>query len=261
MRKKLIKKLKTLGFASLSTILFFALWYAASAAGLLDRGIIPDPVSVLEGLFVNLFTTDLFRTHIAITLQRAFLGFLLALAVGVGAGFALGGVLKKIKPGVLPLLHFLEKMNPLALFPVFMLFWGIGETSKVLLLFWVAVWPILFHTIEGLQNVESALPKSARAMGAGKGVTFGKVLIPAASPDIFAGIRLGVQVSFIFVISVEILSSSAGLGWFINNARHQYNLPNVYSGVLLVAIIGIIICRILGAIEKKAFAWKEQAVQ
>ena len=260
MRKKLLKKLKTLGFASLSTVLFFVLWYAASATGLLNRGIIPDPISVLQRLFVNLFTTDLFRIHIALTIQRAFLGFLLALVVGVGAGFMLGGILKEIKPCVLPILHFLEKMNPLALFPVFMLFWGIGEVSKMLIIFWVAVWPILFHTLEGLQNVEPVLPKSARAMGAGKGVTFRKVLIPAASPDIFAGIRLGIQISFIFVISVEMLSSSAGLGWFIKNARNQYNLPDVYSSVLLVAIIGIVLGKILEIIEKKAFAWKESAL-
>lgn len=255
------KKGMEIGYGSLSTILFFVVWYLASVTKLLNPGIIPDPISVISRLFTNLFKGNLFTTHVILTFQRAGWGFIAALVVGLLLGFSLESLLKKISPGIIPVMQLFEKMNPFALFPVFMLFFGIGELSKILIIFWVAVWPIAFHTISGLQNVDPILIKSAKAMGAAKRVIFGKVIVPAALPDIVTGIKFGALIAFTFVVSVEMLSSSAGLGWFIAEAKHQYNLPNIYSGVLIVAILGIMISRLLCKIEQHLFIWKAKSIQ
>jgi NitT/TauT family transport system permease protein len=178
----------------------------------------------------------------------------------VALGFLLSFLPLKIRLVCLPIFQFFEKLNPLALFPVFMLFFGIGETSKVLIIFWVCVWQVAFHTLDGLLNVDPILIKSARAMGAAKTTVFYKVFVPAALPDIFGGVKFGAQTSFVFIVSVEMLSSSAGLGWFINNAKHAYNLNNLYAGALIVAIIGIFISKILSRIESSLFSWREKVI-
>ncbi|MFV0529358.1 MAG: ABC transporter permease [Lachnospiraceae bacterium] len=255
------KKIKAVLFGSLSTILFLLAWYLLAVTGILNTGIIPDPISVIGRLFTNLFTTDLFMTHIVLTLRRAALGFISAFVGGLAGALLISTVFKRQLDGILPIFHFLEKLNPLALFPVFMLFWGIGETSKILIIFWVAVWPVTFHTIDGIRNVDAGLLKSARAMGASGRAAFFKVTLPAALPDIFVGVKLALQIAFMFIISIELLSSSAGLGWFLLNARLQYNLPNVYSSVILVGIVGIIIDVLCNVLWKKLFKWKEEVIK
>jgi NitT/TauT family transport system permease protein len=252
-----LRKLKAFGFSGLSTLLFFALWFLLSAAGLLDSGLIPGPVAVIRRLFENIFTTDIIRVHLLLSARRAFIGFAAALAVGLALGFLFGGIARRAKPIAVPVFQFFEKMHPIAMFPIFVFFWGIGETGKVAIIFWVCVWPILFHTMDGLRNVDPALVKCAGTMGETRIMTFFRVSIPAALPDIFGGVRFAVQMAFLFVVSVEMLSSTAGLGWVIDNSKHSYNLPDLYSTIILVAILGIAVSRLLGAAEKRIFVWKE----
>jgi NitT/TauT family transport system permease protein len=255
-----MKKCRAFAFASLSTIGFFLVWFLASAAGILDAGLIPGPVTVIRRLFVNLFTTDILSHHLLLSVRRASIGLAAALVAGLGLGFFFGGIAKRAKPVAVPVFQFFEKMHPLAMFPIFMFFWGIGETSKIMIIFWVCVWPIFFHTLDGLRNIDPILVKSARAMGEAPAPTFFRVRVPAALPDIFGGIKFAVQMAFLFVVSVEMLSSTAGLGWFIDNAKHSYNLPNLYSTIILVAILGIAISRLLGVAEKRLFSWKERSL-
>jgi NitT/TauT family transport system permease protein len=255
-----ISKLKKTAFKSLSTLLFFALWHAASVAGILDEGLIPGPVGVIKRLFVDIFAGDLLSKHIALSFKRAGEGFLASLAGGVLLGFLLKCLPERVRAVFMPVLQMFEKLNPLALFPVFMLFFGIGEASKVMIIFWVAVWQVAFHTLAGLLGVDQDLVKAARAMGAGRAAVFWKVYVPAALPDIFNGVKFGAQIAFVFVVSVEMLSSSAGLGWFINNAKHVYNLFDLYTGVIITAVLGILISKILTFIENRLFSWKERAI-
>ncbi|MDR1482557.1 MAG: ABC transporter permease [Synergistaceae bacterium] len=254
-------KLKKTAFKSLSTLLFFALWHAASVTGILDEGIIPGPIGVIKRLFVDIFAGDLFTKHIILSFKRAGEGFLASLIGGASLGFFLKVLPERARAALMPVLRMFEKLNPLALFPVFMLFLGIGEGSKVMIIFWVAVWQIAFHTLAGLLDVDQDLVKAARVMGAGRVGVFWKVCIPAALPDIFNGVKFGAQIAFIFVVSVEMQSSSAGLGWFINNAKHIYNLFDLYAGVIVVALLGVFIGKILALVEDRLFSWKERAIR
>lgn len=256
-KNRTIFKIGKLIFSTLSTILFFIIWYFATATGILDTGIIPEPLKVFSQLVTNIFKGNLL-SHTLLTFKRAIVGFCVALIVGLLAGFFLAAISKKLRSYVIPILQFFEKLNPFALFPLFMLFFGIGEVSKVIIIFWVAVWPIIFHTIAGVEGVDQLLRKSARTIGASPRTEFFKVILPAALPDIITGIKFSAQIAFTLVISAEMLSSSAGLGWFISIAKTQYNLPNLYGGTIFVAALGIIINKILNMLETKLFVWKEK---
>ncbi|AJG97317.1 ABC transporter permease [Clostridium beijerinckii] len=256
-KNKVISKIGKLIFSTLSTAAFFVIWYLATSTGILDTGIIPEPLKVFNQLATNIFKGDLL-SHTLLTFKRAIIGFFVALIVGLLIGFFLASISKKLRNYVIPILQFFEKLNPFALFPLFMLFFGIGEFSKVIIIFWVAVWPIIFHTIAGVEGVDKLLIKSARTIGASPKTEFFKVILPAALPDIITGIKFSAQIAFILVISAEMLSSSAGLGWFISIAKTQYNLPNLYGGTLFVAALGITINKILNILESKLFVWKEK---
>ena len=144
-----------------------------------------------------------------------------------------------------------------------MLFFGIGDESKVAIVFWVVVWQIAFHTLAGIENVDREIIKGAKAMGTNRRELLLKVILPASLPEVYNGLKLGVQMSFLFIVSVEMLSSSnlfPGLGGFIMEAKKAYNLPNVYSGIILTAIIGIVLTKILDLIGEKLFAWKQKAI-
>jgi len=117
----------------------------------------------------------------------------------------------------------------------------------------------VFHTADGFKNIDKLLLKSARTMGASTWIEFYKVKIPAALPDIITGIKFSSQIAFTLVISAEMLSSTAGLGWFISIAKTEYNLPNLYGGAILVAVLGIILNKILSIIEKNLTSWKQEA--
>jgi NitT/TauT family transport system permease protein len=156
-----------------------------------------------------------------------------------------------------------EKLNPLALFPLFMLFFGIGDESKAAIVFWVVVWQIAFHTLAGLENVDKEIIKGAKAMGTNRVAMLCKIVFPASLPEVYNGLKLGVQMAFLFIISVEMLSSSnlfPGLGGFIMESKKAYNLPNVYAGIILTAIIGIVLTKILDLIGERLFVWKQKAV-
>ena len=204
---------------------------------------------------------DLVKVHVLPTVVRAFLGFLLAAGVGFTLALLLESLLKRVRFVVVPVMRFLEKLNPIALFPVFMLFWGIGDVSKIMLIFQVVVWIIALHTMSAIETVDPVLIQSGRSMGAKGPLLFWKVILPAAAPEIFHGIRLGLSIAFVFIISVEILSSSRGLGWFLNNAKNQYNLPNLYSTVLLMALIALALNLLLSGIERRGFLWKQDGIR
>jgi NitT/TauT family transport system permease protein len=248
--------------ASVLTVALFVAWHIAIATGAIDNGILPAPLDVLKRLWENVIQPDFWQRTLFLTAKRALGGLAISVAVGIFIGVSLATYLKFVKEYIMPLLHLFEKLNPLALFPLFMLFFGIGDESKAAIVFWVVVWQIAFHTLAGIENVDKEIIKGAKAMGTNRAALLLKVVLPASLPEVYNGLKLGVQMAFLFIISVEMLSSSnlfPGLGGYIMESKKVYNLPNVYSAIIITAGTGIVITKILDLIGEKLFAWKQKA--
>ncbi|WP_051461067.1 ABC transporter permease [Ruminiclostridium josui] len=255
-------RLKNLISASFLTIVLFVVWHIAIVTGAIDNGILPAPLDVLKRILINIQQPDFWQKTLFLTVKRGLKGFTISATVGIFIGVSLATYLKFAKEYIMPLLHLFEKLNPLALFPLFMLFFGIGDESKAAIVFWVVVWQIAFHTLAGIENVDKEIIKGAKAMGTNRVVLLLKVILPASLPELYIGFKLGVQMSFLFVVSVEMISSSnlfPGLGGFIMESKKAYNLPNIYSGIIITAIIGIVLTKILDLIGEKLFDWKQKA--
>ncbi|KZX10779.1 ABC transporter permease [Methanobrevibacter filiformis] len=197
------------------------------------------------------------QINILSSLWRVFTGFGLALLVALPLGFLLGGFFKNFEKAVNPLLQILSQANPFTLFPIFIVFLGIGELSKITIIYWVTQWPILLNTITGISNVDPVLVKMAKSSGISKFSIFTKVLIPASLPTVFTGIRMGSVFAFFMLIGAEMLGSTSGLGYMIMQAQMVMQIPKMWAGIVTVAIFGILINYLILYLEKRVSVWKQ----
>lgn len=258
-RKKILSKLIFYYRKSVAVILFVVLWEVAPKLGLVNRTFIPPLSEVLVMLWEMLVTGRL-HIHLLLSLQRALLGFSTASLVGLPLGFLLGGWFKRFEEYLNPLLNILSQVNPFSVFPVFVLLFGIGEIAKVAIIFWVCVWPILLGTINGVKNIDPILVKAAVGMGTKKIVLFWKIVLPGAAPGIFAGLKQGAGISFFMLIAAEMIGASAGLGFLVLNAQHNFQIKRLFVAVITIALLGRFIIWAINMLEKKIITWKEETV-
>lgn len=257
---KSLEKIKSIGYGSLSILLFLALWEVLVDVKVLNGVIVPSPMKVIRAV-VEMVRSGLLFNHASVSLQRAGYGFSLSFVIAIPLGFLMGGLFKKLGEVLIPLFKLMEKINPFALFPVFMMLLGITETSKIAMIFWVSQWPIFFNTLVGIRSIDPLLIKSARSMGAGSRTVFFKVILPAALPNIFTGLKVGAQVAFFVVVSAELLGSSRGLGYLIFYSMGSYMIPQLFGAAICISILGVIINKIFALLEKRFLVWKEAAFE
>lgn len=235
-------------------LLFFSLWELLPRIGLVSSAFLSPPSDVLAAI-VKLVQTGQLNKHIIASLQRSLAGLTLAVFFGVGLGLLMG-VVRRFEAFVDPLLQLFRQVSALALFPVFLLFFGIGEASKIAIIFWAAFWPVLLNTISGVKQVEKLLIHSALSMGASRGFIFFKVILPAAAPSIFTGIRLAGAYSITALVAAEMIGSHAGLGFLTLNSQEIFQIPSMYAGIVLLAVLGLALNYVLALLEKRLTRWR-----
>ena len=208
--------------SSVGIVLFLALWEALPQLGVVNPGYLSPPSAVLGAVLDLASSGDLLK-HLQASLLRSFAGLLLAIACGVSLGLVMGWF-ARVESVLDPLLQFFRQTSALALFPVFILFLGIGELSKIAIIFWASFWPILLSTISGVKQVDGLLINSALSMGANRWFLFTKIVLPAASPSIFTGIRLAGAYCITALVAAEMIGAHSGgrvhtpFGWSLVSA-------------------------------------------
>ena len=235
-------------------LLFFAVWEALPRLGLIDPLFLPTFSTTLKTL-INLTVSGQLLLHVVISLQRAAAGFGLSLLVAVPFGFLMGYYIKFERYTDL-LIQSLRNVSTFALLPIFLLLLGLGETSKIAIIFYGASWQILMNTISGVKSVDPIYIKAARSMGVSDWDLFRKVILPASIPSIVIGARLGAKIALMVVIAAEMIGAKSGLGFFIQNAQFNFMVPEMYAGILALAIVGLVVNYILVWFEKKTTYWK-----
>lgn len=243
-----------------SILLFLVAWELAPRAGGLLETFIAPPTVVLQTLW-EIHQAGELAGHVAVSLGRSAAGFLAAAAAAIPLGFLLGGGFRTFERLTNPVLQFLAQLNPFSLFPLFIVLFGIGELSKGAMIFWVCLWPILFNTITGVRGIEPLLIKSARSMGCGPGRLFFRVILPAASPSIFTGLRMGSGTAFFMLIAAEMIGASRGLGWLVWNAQTNFQIPQLFAATVVISLLGLILNGLFGLLEKRVVAWRVTAAE
>jgi NitT/TauT family transport system permease protein len=232
-----------------------ALWEGVPRSGLVDPHFLTPLSDVLAALWQLVVTGDLAR-HAAISLQRIALGLGVSVLVGVPLGICTGWWpgFERALDGPL---QASRQISAFALFPVFILFFGIGEVSKVVIVFWASVWPILLNATMGVKAVDPVLIRAARSMNAGGWTLMRKVVIPAAAPSILTGIRLGGAYAFMVLVAAEMIGANAGLGFLVLNSQEVFRIPQMYAAIVALVIFGLLLNGLLLWLERSATAWRQ----
>jgi NitT/TauT family transport system permease protein len=239
-------------------VVFFALWEIAPKAGWADGQFLPPLSKVLVTGWQRILMGEIFIS-IAVSLQRTLIGFVLAIAIGIPLGFVLGGSLPKAAKFFNPLFTALSQVNPVTLIPVFIIIFGIGEQGKIAIIFWASIWPILFTTVAGVQQLDRIYIRAAKSMGANSVTIFFKVILPGASPSICQGMKTGLTMAFMMLIAAESIGADSGLGWIIHNSALNNTIPRMYAAILIIAIIGLLLNYVLEWLEKNLISWRQTA--
>jgi len=241
---------------SSGVIVFLALWELAPRLGWLDPYFLPS-LSVVLLEIVKLFGNGELALHLLISSWRALTGLIVALVIALPLGILLGRCRSGLAEALDPLLAVLSQINPFTLLPLFLLFFGVGETAKVAVVGWVTLWPILFYTKTATRNVDPVQIKTAASMGVGRARMLWKVILPASVPTIFVGVRNGASLTFFILVAAEMLGASGGLGWLVHNAAMNYLIPRIYASATLIIVLGFFLNRFFRCLQESLFDWYE----
>jgi NitT/TauT family transport system permease protein len=214
----------------------------------------PDEV-VRKG--IQLWNNGILQEDIAASLSRIFTGFLLGSALAIPVGFLMGWY--TIARGLLePWVQFFRTIPPLALLPLVLVLMGIGEVPKIFVIFLAAFLACVIATYQGVVSVDRTLINAARVLGSKDGGIFLRVVVPASSPFILVGMRVGLGSAWGTLVAAELLAAQRGLGRRMQEAQLYYDLATIFVGIVLIGIFGLVMDRLLLFAETKLTGWQER---
>jgi ABC-type nitrate/sulfonate/bicarbonate transport system permease component len=216
-----------------------------------------SPVGIAQE-FVTLLRTGYVGTPLwvdfAASLGRTFTGFVLSAVVAIPIGLWMG-LNPYVRAVLAPLFNLLRPVPAIALIPLMVLWFGIGETSKIIVIFLASFLYVVLNTSAGVATIPVGLIRAALNLGASRTQLFRYVIFPASLPSIMTGLKTGLAVSWAVVVAAELIAAQRGLGYMIEDAATFYRIKDVYVGVILIGIIGLLMNSSLEAIERRALHW------
>ncbi|WDQ35877.1 ABC transporter permease [Paenibacillus marchantiae] len=254
-RRKLYLRASNMVLGLIVPVSLLIVWEVAGAMGYLNPVLLPTPSSIWKELVSMTETGELVR-HLGISTWRALLGFL----IGGGLGLSMGlwvGFSYKTERLLDPSFQMLRTLPHLAIAPLFILWFGFGETSKLLLIAKGSFFPLYVNTFLGIRSVDSKLFDVGKVLQFSKWQMITKLILPASLPNIFLGIRLSVSVAWLGLVVAELMGSSAGLGYLINDARSFSLTTVVFVGIIVFAVVGKLSDSIIKLLEARALRWHD----
>jgi len=235
-------------------LLFLAVWEAVPRLGTWVNPVLLPPPSAVFDTFVPMLLSGEIPANILASLRRAALGFAIATATGVTAGLLTAriGLLHHVSE---PILHGFRSVPSIALVPLSVLWFGIGEGSKVALVAWGSFFPIWITTFIGVRDVPAAYLRSAACLGAGRLATLLLVVLPAALPMILAGLRQGIAVSLILLVAAELSGAREGVAYMMSTGHQMFRVDIMLIGLVLLGTFGFIADRLFVALIRRLFPW------
>jgi NitT/TauT family transport system permease protein len=197
-------------------------------------------------------------TQFEASIARSITGFAIAVVVAVPLGLLIAWY-RPLAELLNPLLELFRNTAPLALLPVFTLILGIGETSKIAIIFYASVFPLLLNTIAGVRTVDPLLIRAARSLGLSQISLFRKVILPSAVPTIFTGIRMAGATSILILVAAEMVGAKAGLGIYVQSTQSSFLIPQMYAGIVTISVLGITVNYALVRLERHFSRWRTGA--
>lgn len=237
----------------------FALWELLPRMGYVSEIVLPPFTETIYALY-TLVTAEFFLKHFLTTLNEIAWGFVIGTAIGLVAGILLG-VWEPFKKLTYPFVVAFQAIPKIVLAPLFIAWFGYGQSSKVVMAIAIGFFPVLINTMVGLENVPGESIRLMRSLRASRLQIFRKVSLPSAAPLIFAGIKTALTFSLIGAIVGEFVGASTGLGFLLDTYNFQLRIDRVFSVIIILSLIGAIFYFALEWLDKKLIFWRQEGVQ
>jgi ABC-type nitrate/sulfonate/bicarbonate transport system permease component len=242
---------KSFGYVVGLPLLLVLIWWATTMGR--PNFFFPAP-AVLMDTFGDVWFGERIITDVLPSLGRLLTGVLAAIGIGVMAGVLIGSV-KWLRALLEPTLEFFRAVPPPVLVPVLMLLMGITDSMKVAVIISGCIWPVLLNTIEGVRAVDGVLSDSARTYGVAGWARVRYLVLPSASPQIMAGVRQCLSIGLILMVISEMFASSSGLGFTIVQFQRSFAIPEMWSGIIVLGLIGVAMSFIFQWTERRVLRW------
>ena len=243
---------RTLTF--ISPIFLLLLWEFMSRTGLIDIRFFPPPSSIL-GTFYAMITSGELAGHIGVSMYRIFLGFLLGVIPGIIIGLLMG-LYSPIRHFVSPIVMALMPIPTLALLPIIIIIFGIGDLSKVVTIAGSVFFPVVINTVAGVITIDSIHLDVAKNYGAGRRDFFFKIALPGALPVMLEGIQMGQAIALLTIVAAEMMGATSGIGFLIWTSYKAFLLQEMYVGLILISFFGYLFSILLRGLQKKLLPWR-----
>jgi len=238
----------------LSPIILLAIWEAAAREDWIDRRFFPAPSEAFSAA-VNMIQTGELWANVSISLVRIGVGFVIGAVPGVLIGLAMG-LFSPIRAMIQPLVDCTFPIPKIAILPLFLMIFGLGEESKYAIIAVAVIYLVLINTVAGVRNIDKIYLDVCKNYQASKLMMFTDVALPGALPMIVAGLKLGMGIALLVIVSAEFVGAKSGIGYLIWNSWQTFQVEKMYVGLLVSAILGFIAAILLNVLERVLIPWK-----
>ncbi|MFD5801048.1 MULTISPECIES: ABC transporter permease [unclassified Streptomyces] len=232
-------------------LVLVVVWWVSSAG---SQDVYWPPLRTILESFPEVWTGERWRGDVLPSVLRLAAGYALAAVAGVAVGTLVGSH-RRVRAVCEPVLEFLRAVPPPVLVPVIMLFAGIGDTMKIVVIAAGCVWPVLLNTVEGVRAVDAVMAETARCYGVTGVARLRHVVLRAASPQIFAGLRQALSIGIILMVISEMFAASNGLGFTVVQFQRSFAIPGMWTGILLLGLLGFVLSVLFQLVERRALGW------
>jgi NitT/TauT family transport system permease protein len=236
-------------------LLIVLLWYGVRASGLINPALVPAPHQVLARFFELLHERLL--TDIWMSTQRVFVGVLLGVALAVPVGFGLGWY-RGVRSFIDPVINFFRALPPIALIPLVIVYFGIGETAKIAILFYASFFAGVIVMYEGIAQISPIFVRVAKTLGASDLEIFARIIVPLTFPHMLTAVRVALGVAWATLVASELIAAQQGLGAMIQNASSFFQLDIIYVGIICIGFIALAMDVALRLLTRRLVAWQDR---
>jgi ABC-type nitrate/sulfonate/bicarbonate transport system permease component len=242
-------------WAAAATLLgVLVLWQGAASAGLIPTLFLPAPLAIARALWTLTLSGELWK-NLSVSLARLAIGWSIGTVTGVSLGLGIGLWSAFRSPGM-ALVSALFPIPKIALVPLFILWFGIGEGSKIATLVFGVFFPTAIATAGGVDNVPRGLIRMGQSFGLSRWSIIRKIVLPAALPAILSGFRVTTSIAIVLLVAAEMIGAERGIGAFVLSAGNLYDTDNLLAGIVVLSLLGLVASWIIGLLERVLLHWR-----
>lgn len=240
----------------ISPLTLLLIWEALARLNVIDVRLLSSPTLIIQS-FVPLLLSGELIYNTAVSVQRVLWGFLVGAVPGVLLGISMG-LSPLVRSAIEPMIAATYPIPKLALMPLILLIFGLGETSKIFTIAIGVFYLVVINTMAGVLSIDKIYLDVAKNFGASRKDFYLTIALPGALPMIFAGLKLGMGMALILIVAAELSAAKAGVGWMIWRAYDMFDIEQMFVALIMLSILGYIFSLLLDAIERWALPWKQQ---